>query len=321
MSAGPTYPRNDLLDALLVALHLQERLDLADGEVLPITKRHHLVKGAEDVKGMSEDLALVQRLAYAADDLGEEVQRVNVLEDVGLLVGDEHHVQLVQGLVDEADIVLLDRRVLGARVGGLGERGEEGFDAGALDVVESSGDDGLAAAGADGRSEDDLEGGVLSVAGRGREAERPGNGPRREGGTDHLDGCSGRVWVFGGSGGGVTGYRGDGESFTFLSAPCSPIAQSRHQSTQWSFGGVGRVSCVVSARCGSGDVGLPAGNLPASDVHQVFHACPLGSLRFRQVGALSLSLSRHPTLSRKRKRRSSRSCQLLLFLIIWTDEK
>lgn len=157
MSAGPTYPRNDLLDALLVALHLQERLDLADGEVLPITKRHHLVKGAEDVKGMSEDLALVQRLAYAADHLGEEVQRVNVLEDVGLLVGDEHHVQLVQGLVDEADIVLLDRRVLGARVGGLGKRGEEGFDAGALDVVESPGNDGLAAAGADGRSEDDLE--------------------------------------------------------------------------------------------------------------------------------------------------------------------
>lgn len=163
MSAGPTYPRNDLLNALLVALHLQERLDLADGEVLPITKRHHLVKGAEDVKGMSEDLALVQRLAYAADHLGEEVQRVNVLEDVGLLVGDEHHVQLVQGLVDEADIVLLDRRVLGARVGGLGKRGKEGFDAGALDVVESPGNDGLAAAGADGRSEDDLErGGSVS---------------------------------------------------------------------------------------------------------------------------------------------------------------
>lgn len=145
-----------------MTLHLQKRLDLANGEVLPVAERDHLVKGAEDVEGMSEDLALVQGLAYAADYLGEEVKRVNVLEDVGLLVRDEHHVQLVQGLVDEADIVLLDGGVLGARVGGLGERSEECFDTRALDVVEGSSNNGLAAAGADGRSEDDLVGEAVS---------------------------------------------------------------------------------------------------------------------------------------------------------------
>ena len=75
-----------------MTLHLQERLDLTDGQVLPVAEGNNLVKGAEDIKGMSEDLALVQGLAYAADYLGEEVQRVNVLENVGLLVGDEHHV-------------------------------------------------------------------------------------------------------------------------------------------------------------------------------------------------------------------------------------
>lgn len=122
-----------------MAFHLEEGLDLADGEVLPVTERHQLIEGAEQFVGISEDFALVEALAGAGDNLGKKVERVDVLEDVGLLVGDEDHVQLVQGLVDESDIVLLDNGVLGARVGGLGERGEESFDAGALDVVEGAG--------------------------------------------------------------------------------------------------------------------------------------------------------------------------------------
>jgi hypothetical protein len=85
------------------------------------------------------------------------VEGVDVLEDVGLLVGDEHHVQLVQGLVDESDIVLLDRCVLCARVCRLGEGCQEGFDARPLDVVECAGEDGLAATRANGRSEDNLD--------------------------------------------------------------------------------------------------------------------------------------------------------------------
>lgn len=39
-----TYPRNDFLDPFLVALHLQERLDLLQSQVLSITQRDHFVK-------------------------------------------------------------------------------------------------------------------------------------------------------------------------------------------------------------------------------------------------------------------------------------
>jgi hypothetical protein len=156
-----TYPRNDLLNALLVTLHLEERLDLANRQVLPVPKGNELVEGAKDIEGMLENLALIQALTYAADDLGEEVERVDVLEDVGLLVGDEHHVELVERLVDESDVVLLDRGVLSARVGRLGKSSEEGLDARPLHIVERSGKDGLAAARADGRRKHNL---ALSVS-------------------------------------------------------------------------------------------------------------------------------------------------------------
>src|SRR5436190_120832 len=127
-----------------MALHLEKRLDLTNGQVLAVPEGDELVEGAEDVEGMLENLALVQAFAYAADDLGEEVERIDVLENVGLLVGDENHVELVQGLVDKSDVVLLDRGVLGARVGGLGESGKQGLDARTLHVMERSGKDGLA---------------------------------------------------------------------------------------------------------------------------------------------------------------------------------
>lgn len=122
-----------------MTFHLEEGLDLADSEVLAVTEGHQLVEGAKQFVGISEDFALVEAPAGAGDNLGEKVEGVDVLKNVGLLVGDEDHVQLIQGLVDESDIVLLDDGVLGARVGGLGERGEEGFDTGALDIVEGAG--------------------------------------------------------------------------------------------------------------------------------------------------------------------------------------
>lgn len=151
-----TYPSNNLLNPLLVAFHLQERLDLTDGQVLPIAECHQLVEGADELVCIPKDLPFVEAFACAGNHLGEQMQRVDVLENVGLLIGDEHHVQFVQGLVNESDIVLFDCRVLCARVGGLGERCEEGFDARPLDVVECAGEDGLAAPGADRRSEYDL---------------------------------------------------------------------------------------------------------------------------------------------------------------------
>lgn len=110
-----------------MTLHIQERLDLAHREVLAVTQCNQLIKGAEQLVGILDDFPLVQSLACAGDDLGEQVQRVDVLEDVGLAVGDEYHVELVERLVDESNIVLLDGGVLRAAVRQLGERREEGL--------------------------------------------------------------------------------------------------------------------------------------------------------------------------------------------------
>lgn len=74
-----TYPSNDLLNPLLVTLHLQEGLDLTYREVLPVSKRDELIEGAKQLEGISEDFPLIQCLAGAADDLSKQMERVNVL--------------------------------------------------------------------------------------------------------------------------------------------------------------------------------------------------------------------------------------------------
>ena len=54
-------------------LHVQESLDLAQGEVLTVAQSNQLIKGAQELKGIAQDLALVQTSADAGDNLGEEV--------------------------------------------------------------------------------------------------------------------------------------------------------------------------------------------------------------------------------------------------------
>jgi hypothetical protein len=110
-----------------VAFHFQECLDLAEGKILPVPESHQLIKGAQQLKGIPHDLALIQTLADACRDLCEQVEAVDILQDVRLPVGDENDVKFVQGLVDEAHIVLLDGGVLRARVCELGERGQKSF--------------------------------------------------------------------------------------------------------------------------------------------------------------------------------------------------
>lgn len=68
-----TYPGDNLLDALLVTLHLQERLDLADGQVLPIAKGNQLIEGAKQLICILQDFPLLQGPASTCDNLGEEV--------------------------------------------------------------------------------------------------------------------------------------------------------------------------------------------------------------------------------------------------------
>lgn len=115
------YSSNDLLNALLVTFHVEECLDLAHGEVIAVAQRHELVKGAEKLVGILDNFVFVECLACVDDDLGEQVERVDVLENVGLAVGDEDNVELVKWLIDESNIVFLDNRVLRTAVGELGK--------------------------------------------------------------------------------------------------------------------------------------------------------------------------------------------------------
>lgn len=115
------YPGNDFLDALLVAFHVKEGLDLADSQIFPISQSNQFIECAEQFVCIADNLPLIQALAGAGDNLGEQMQRINVLENIGLTVGNEHHVKLVQGLVDKSNIVLLNGRMLRAAIGKAGE--------------------------------------------------------------------------------------------------------------------------------------------------------------------------------------------------------
>lgn len=71
-------------------------------------------------------------------------------------IGNENDIQLVQGLINEADIVLFNGGVLGTGVRELGKRREKGLNSGASDFSELTRQDSFAPAGAYGRGENDL---------------------------------------------------------------------------------------------------------------------------------------------------------------------
>ena len=79
-----------------------------------MTQAHDFIKGAQKLISIAQDLSLVQGFAKTADNLGKKVQRINVLQDVRLPVGDENHVKLVERLVNIAHVVLFHSGVLGA---------------------------------------------------------------------------------------------------------------------------------------------------------------------------------------------------------------
>lgn len=58
-SDSRTYTSDNLLNALLMTLHLQEGLDLANSQVFPVAKSDQLVKGAEQLVCVPENLTLV----------------------------------------------------------------------------------------------------------------------------------------------------------------------------------------------------------------------------------------------------------------------
>jgi hypothetical protein len=73
-----------------------------------------------------------------------------------LAVGNEDHVKLVEGLVNESNVVLLDDGVLCAAIGEFGERGEESFYARSWHLSELSREDSFPSTGTNRSREDDL---------------------------------------------------------------------------------------------------------------------------------------------------------------------
>lgn len=132
-----------------MTLHFQECLDLADCKVLPISQSDDLVKGAEKLVCILQDLSFIQRLACACDNLCEEVEGINVLEDVGLTVGDEDHVEFVERLVHKTDIILFDSRMLSSGVCKLRKGCKQSFNSRTLHLTKLSGKNGFTAPRAD----------------------------------------------------------------------------------------------------------------------------------------------------------------------------
>lgn len=112
-----------------MTLHLQKCLDLGQRQVLPVAQCHQLIERAKQLKGISQNLSLIQALANAGCHLSKQMQAVDILKDVGLAVGNQDNVQFIQRLVYEAHIVLLDGGVLGSGVREFRERGKQRFDA------------------------------------------------------------------------------------------------------------------------------------------------------------------------------------------------
>jgi hypothetical protein len=144
-----------------MALHLTVLLDLEHGGVLLVPQGNDFIKGKNEVEGtQGHGLLLQQALAELRHQLGHEAQRLQVLQDVALLVGHQQHVQTLHdeqkessqfvsshrcaplistlqtkiitdlhGLVHIADVLRLHVRMLLARAHQLGEGSQETLDA------------------------------------------------------------------------------------------------------------------------------------------------------------------------------------------------
>lgn len=152
-----THPFNNLLNSLFVTLHLKECLYLCQREVFSVSQGDDLVESAEQLEGIAQDFPFVQTPANAGDDLGKEVQAIDVLKNVGLLVCDQDNVELVQRLINESHVVLLDSSMLGAGICQFWERCEQCLDPRTRDLTELARENGFPAARTYRSGEDDLE--------------------------------------------------------------------------------------------------------------------------------------------------------------------
>ena len=104
-----------------MTFHLKKSLDLAERQVLPVSQSNKLIEGAEQLVGIAKNFPLVQGFADARHDLGKKMQGIDILQYIGLPIGDENHVKFIEWLIDIAYVILLHSSVLRARVGELWE--------------------------------------------------------------------------------------------------------------------------------------------------------------------------------------------------------
>ena len=83
-----------LVQLLLMAFHLRVLLDLADGHVLLVAQGDDLVECGQQLERGGADALLVHRRQHVlGEHLAEQAQRLQVLQDVAGLVGDQQQVQ------------------------------------------------------------------------------------------------------------------------------------------------------------------------------------------------------------------------------------
>ena len=110
-----------------MTLHFQDAFNLHEVDLLPPTQTYNLVERAEQLECMLRDFALLGGPAQIGHNAGKEVQGLDILENVGCLVGDEQDVEFFQRLVDIADVERFDRSMLSVGGDKLGERGQKRF--------------------------------------------------------------------------------------------------------------------------------------------------------------------------------------------------
>lgn len=97
-----------------MTLHLQHVAHLHEVDLFPVSHAHDLVERAQQIECVLDNLALLRTPAHIRDHAREQMESLDVLEDVGRLVGDEENVEVFQGLVDIANVGGLNGSMLRA---------------------------------------------------------------------------------------------------------------------------------------------------------------------------------------------------------------
>ena len=171
-------------ELLLVRLHLHVHLDVAHRHVLAVAERDDLVEREDDLERVLAHVRLVDLArAVLVEHLREEPQHLEVLDDVRVLVRDEHEHERLDGLVHVPHLARLHRVVLLVGAHHLGERREVVLYSHARHLDELPGDQYLPALGHDGGAEAHHPAIERDVRGAvGRRAACTARGPREGGG-------------------------------------------------------------------------------------------------------------------------------------------